>query len=299
MKKDILIKYRDRNQELDLLGALEKKGLDQYDEDYKKLIEILLLMLSITEKNDIAIQQFLFNSIYSQLDTILNSEKSRTDFVKIISESINEDNDKITSFVYRFILNIKDDVDGIGRKENIGSLKDALEQINIDSLSNAIEKDKEYSLIIKLFYNCVADMESDRRVILHEKAIEKFREYIEKKPIGYLKHFLRPYYTGPNKQHLEYFLHIGEPFCVQIFPKNGEFVGYLHKIKGRAIDVKLIADVKMFFERVSSNPKDENKAIILYSSEIENLPNKEDYPRLLSSEHVWVRPECLPPRYKS
>lgn len=295
-KRDLVKKYRDNNQEIDLIENLEFRNLREYNNEYISLLEVLFLMLDETEKNHSLVQQMLFKYIYSALDKILESEEARKKFVNIISSAISFNNHNVSSFIFRFILNIKDNVEGIGDKTNINVLKADLEQINIDVLDNAIGKKKEYNLIRTLFYNCATDMESNRKVVLRTEAIQKFHNYIEENPIEYLRHFIRPYYTNTMKGHIEYFLHVGEPFCNQIFPEEVEFIEYLNKAK--RIDEKLVADIKMFFESVIPN-SNERGTLILYSSEIKTSSSKEQYKKLLSSSHVWVRPECLPPSYKS
>ncbi|MEN5378774.1 hypothetical protein [Sphingobacterium kitahiroshimense] len=296
MKKDILIKYRDKDQELDLLGALEQRGLNQYDDEYKKLIEILLNMLSITKKNSVPIQQYLFRSIYNVLDSILSSKESTEEFTQIIAENVDENNDNVTSFVFRFILNIKDNVEGSGDKRGVEALKAALERINIEALHAGITNNKDYSLIVKLFYNCVTDMESDRRVILHAEAIEKFHSYIIDNPAEYLQNFLRPYYNGPRKDHLEFYLHVGDPFWPQIFQKDS-VLQYLNNIDNTIVDSKLIQDIREYYERVKTKPRNEDKIVILYSSEYP-WSNEVHLLKILSKEHKHVRPLCLPPDYK-
>ncbi|WP_286727950.1 MULTISPECIES: hypothetical protein [Sphingobacterium] len=296
MRKDILIKYRDNHQELDLLGALEQKGLSQYDNEYKKLIEILCGMLSITNDNNIPIQQFLFNSIYRVLDSILLSEASIKEFVTIISDSISKDNSNVNAFVFRFILNIKDNLEEIGKKDNIDLLQKELEQVNIKALTDAIDERKDYNLIIELFYNCVTDMEANRRVVLHPEAIEKFRNYIAKNPTNYLEYFIRPYYTGPNKYDIEFYLHVGEPFCSRIFPNDG-FREFLGLIGDKIADSSLLEDIKEFYKWASSKQDVEDKTVVLYSPkftsqyEINSLS-------LTSQSHKHVRSICLPPDYR-
>ncbi|WP_286736650.1 MULTISPECIES: hypothetical protein [Sphingobacterium] len=295
MRKDILIKYRDNHQELDLLGALEQKGLIQYDNEYKKLIEILCGMLSITNDNNIPIQQFLFNSVYKVLDLILLSGESIKEFVSIISDSIPNDNSSVNAFIFRFILNIKDNSEGIAKKNNIDLLKKELEEVNIKALTNAIDERKDYDLIIEQFYNCVTDMEANRRIILHPDAIEKFHNYIAENPTNYLKYFIRPYYTGPNKHNIEFYLHVGEPFCSRIFP-NDSFTEFLDTIGDKIADSSLLEDIKEFYNRAISKQNGEDETVILYSPkftpqyEIDRLP-------LTSSNHKHVRPICLPPDY--
>lgn len=295
MKKDILIRYRDNNQELDLLGALEQKGLNDYNDEYKKLIEILLLMLSITEKNGIPIQQFLFYSIYRKLDDIVASEDNLREFVDVVSGSINEDNDNISAFIFRFIVNIKDDLKGIGAKKNIDSLKRALEQINVTALGNAIRDEKKYSLIADLLYSCVSDMEADRKIILHTDAIKKFRDYILKNPTGYLKYFIRPYYSmGPRKESAEYYLHVEEPFRAQIFGNDFEnFLAQLDKEDG------LVSDIIAFYDKVFNHRNKEDKVVMLFSYENKESISAEKHLRLTSDEHEFVHHECLPPNYRS
>jgi len=296
MKIDILIKYRDKDQELDLLGALEHKGLNQYNDEYKKLIEILLTMLSITKKNSVPIQQYLFRSIYSVIDEILRSKQSIEEFTNIIATSVNEENDNVTSFVFRFILNIKDNVEGVRDKDNIQILKENLERINIKALQVAIENDEEYSLILKLFYNCVNDMESDRRVILHPEAIKKFRAYIENNPMGYLQHFVRPYFTGPTKGYSEFYLHVGEPFCSQLFPNN-TFEQFLNNIEDINVDPKLVEDIREFYRRAHLNSKNKDKTVFLFSPEY-NPSYSVERLKLQYEDHEYVRTICLPPEYK-
>jgi len=300
MKKDILIKYRDKNQELDLLGALERKGLNQYNDEYKKLIEILLNMLSNTKKNSVPIQQYLFRSIYLVIDSILSSKESTEEFTEIIAESVDENNDNVTSFVFRFILNIKDSVEGVGDKDNIQFLMENLKLINVKALHDAIDNNKEYSLILKLFYNCVNDMESDRRVILHPEAIKKFHNYIVMdNPLGYLQHFIRPYYTGPTKDHAEFYLHVGEPFCSQIFPDNKivKFLDNLDHINDPNVDPKLVKDIREFNRRANLNSKNEDKTVFLFSPEY-NPSYSVERLKLQYKDHEYVRSICLPPDYK-
>lgn len=297
MKKDILIKYRDKNQELDLLGALEQKGLNQYNDEYKKLIEILLNMLSNTKKNSVPIQQYLFRSIYLVLDSILSSKESTKEFTEIIAESVDEDNDNVTSFVFRFILNIKDNIEGAGDKRGVEDLNDLLKHINVNALNNAIDNKKDYSLIISLFYNCVNDMDHDRRVILHPEAIKKFRDYIVvDNPSGYLQHFIRPYYTGPTKEHAEFYLHVGEPFCSQLFPNN-TFEQFLNNIEDINVDPKLVEDIREFYRRAHLKSKNKDKTVFLFSPEY-NPSYSVERLKLQYEDHEYVRPICLPPEYK-
>lgn len=298
MKKDILIKYRDNRQEFDLLEALESRGLSDYDEEYKKLLRILFTMLCITNDNYLVIQQFLFKSIYIVLDDILYRKESRDYFIKIISESIPDGEVNITSFVSRFILNIKDNVELIGEKKFIRELEESLQLVNVNALDSAIKKEKSHEIILNVFYNCISDMESDRKVILRSDAISLFLEYIKKKPTDYLSHFIRPYYTGPNEQNLEYFMHVGEPFCAQVFPIQGEFKEYLEGVKDDSVDKKLIEDVRLFFERTSTRSDIRDKTLILYSPEMPTLINKGRVLELKSKKHEYVRGLCIPPDYK-
>jgi len=301
MDNKILIKYRDNNQEIDLLNALEQKHLNEYDEEYKKLLEIVFAMLSITKKNQLPIQQFLFNSIFKKLSSILITKTAIEEFVELINKSINEDNDNVTAFVFRFILNIKDNIEGIGEEDNINILKGALERVNLNALHEAIANGKEYQLIVKLFYNCVTDMDANRRVLLNTEAIQVFRNYIEEEPENYLRHFIRPYYLTYSKQDIDYYLHVGEPFNNQIFSdkiiRNITFTDFLNRLDGTNIDSELLEDIRQFNRINERNLKSGIKTVVL-SSPVYMPNSRSETLKIQSEKHIYTRGLCTPPYYK-
>lgn len=302
-KRDTIRKYIDKQQELDLLSSLEQRGLDAYDEYYKALLEILIIMLDETSKNQLPIQQLLFKNIYAVLDKILCSPETIVKFTEIIKSNIERDNNNVTSFVSRFILNIKDNIENIGYKPNIEYLEQSLRQININVLKKFIHDKKEHVSIIDAFYNCVEDLESNRRVILAPKAIEIFKAYIEDNPKGYLSHFIRPYYIMFNKKVVDYFLHVVEPFCLQIFPGENSFLQYLDKIRAGSAgnDIDLVDDIIEFSKKALSNGSDESKPVVLFSPQLESTLDgkRSSSVKLKSSKHIGVRSDCKPPLYKS
>lgn len=297
-KRDLVKKYRDNNQEIELIESLGIRGVREYNNEYKSLIEVLFLMLDETEKNHLIIQQVLFEYILRALEEILKSKETCGEFVGNIITTISLNNANVPDFISRFILKILEP-SLISKYEHIEFLNGALENVNVEVLKKAITEQKDFDLIIALFYSCVTDIGLNRKVILHPEAINEFRKYIDKNPLEYLRCFLRPYYHGFEKDFIDYFEHIGEPFCKQIFQEDNEFISFLDGIKPETSDIKLVQDIKRCFEKTNFTSMGINKTIVLFSLETPPSSNQEQFIKLLSKKHKLVRPECLPPDYKA
>lgn len=297
MDRNKILKFINEGKEVELLEQLELLGLNEYNAKFKQLIGILVVLLNNSKHNYLPIQQFLFKTIYKVLESILSSQENIKEFVEILSSNSDEDYNNISDFVGRFILNIMDDVDRMQQLKNIRLLDDALKQLNFKFLILLIQNQKRYESITNVFYNCIENLEEGRKIILQPNAISYFYEYVKSYPHGYLSHFIRPYYTGPTKFWAEYYLHVPEPFCEQIFKNN--FSSFLDEIQPKAGSTNLLDDIRMFYKKAHSGDGNKDKVVMLFSNDNEQSENKDDHLKLLSKEHTFVRDSCIPPNYKS
>lgn len=298
MDKNKIIQYIQEGKEIELLRKLELLGLNEYNDKYKRLIQILVVLLNNTEKNFLPIQQFLFKTIYAALKEIVKNESNIQEFVDILKVSSDNDYQNISNFIYRFILNIKDDVEGIKRLNNMGLLEKKLKLVNIDFLKELVSNKKEYTSIVYVFYHCVDTLEENRRVILHPNAISLFYQYVIENPEGYLSHFIRPYYTGPTRYDGEYYQHVPEPFCEQIF-KDETFKQFLEQVPQKKVDKNLLNDILSFYTKAKSNANNTDKVVMLFSFDNLYSQNRDNHLQLQSENHVYVRESCKPPKYNS
>lgn len=298
MDKNSIIKYINEGKEIELLEQFELLGFNEYNEKYKKLLAILVVLLNFSESNFLSVQQFLFKTIYKVFEPILHDRASIEQFIEIIKINSDSNYGNISHFIGRFILNIKDNVEQSKEFQNISLLEDALKKLNLCFLNELIADQKEFSAIINVLYNCIHTLEKDRKIILQFEAVDCFYKYLKRNPKDYLAHFIRPYYSGPTKFWAEYYLHVPEPFCEQIFRRE-KLESFLDNIKSEDLESKLVSDIRSFYREATSRPNNEDKVVMLFSLDNEQSEFRSHHLKLLSPEHVYVRESCRPPDYKS
>jgi hypothetical protein len=116
-----------------------------------------------------------------------------------------------------------------------------------------------------------------------------------------LMYVSRRYYSGPTNQNIDYYLHVGEPFVLQIFNSYDPFKQFLEGVK-EYVSEDLILYIKNFISKVQLKTKGQDK-VLLFKSEywdtnkVYNMYSEipyEKYISLTSNEHDNVRTECLP-----
>lgn len=295
MNKSLVLKYIEDNKVLELIEKLSLRPIEHYNsKEYRRLIEILVVLLNHVEFNYYhTVQQYLFTTIFKVKNDAFLDKKSIDEFIQLIKSCSDPNYKNIAGFIQRFIINILDNVDDLNNLSTSDYLKMSLLNLNIEFLKENIRNQASYEDVSDILYACVKSMEVGRRVILSRNAIEIFKVYVERNPLKYLMHFIRPYYSlGPTKERAEYYLHVGEPFNHQIF--GNDFENFLLDLEKNN---ELVSDIIDFNNKMNANPKNRDKVVLLFSNQNKESLNLENHLRLRSPDHIYVRPECKPPDY--
>lgn len=311
MEKSKIEEYIENGLELELLDKLNSYVISGFDNTCENLIKTLIILQEKAKIDWRQPNQALVNIITKILPDVLKTQDDLQKFLQIIRDSA-EPFEKISYLNRQFIIGIQDKdpkLSNTGVSEKLlESFRSELKDLNLYFLKKAISIKLSYETISTLFYNCVEKLEDERRIILIDEAIEIYRSYLSADPKEYLISFIRPYYTGPNKLVIDYYLHVAEPFHKQIFSvEKVSFNDFINSSKERASD-ELINDIRNFYNKVLDiNAKDPDGRVILYSKEMESptfvsFNGPRDTGRdlkLNSNEHIGARKECLPPLYQS
>lgn len=307
MENDKVIQYIKNGDERALLDKLRAYSFTAFNKQIKNLLKILLVL--IEEANDkIAPYQFFYKTVVNVLHEIIFEKEKLAEFVILLKTNSLPPYQQTSFLVREFIIGVEDKkFEGAEYEKNKITSEQLLEfksemiKVNISLLKKAIEEKIPHDQIMAIFYSCVERLEAERKIIINEKAIELLREYLKNNPEEYFKSFFRPYYSGPNKMDIDYYLHIGEPFFLQIFDGYQGFWSFLKKID-KTVSVSLVSDLKNYIERIEQKKGNQDRVLLFesdywYSGDVRGIYSEipqMKYIRLTSSEHVGVRPECLP-----
>ncbi|RZK39060.1 MAG: hypothetical protein EOO90_20105 [Pedobacter sp.] len=294
MNNDIILKAIEDGNERGFLDKLRNYPIDDFNNQLKNLLKILLVLIE-KSKDHISPQQYFYKVIVKILPQIVSEKALEKEFVSIIKENSIPNYVYTSQIIRQLIIAIIDheiDVskyrEGLVTFEDIKSFKHELISINVSFLEIAIYNGFNHDDITWLFYNSVINLERERKIILAPEAIEVFRKYLLKDPEDYLKGFIRPLYSGGiNKNFPEYFLHVAEPFHAQIFDDNDfSITDFFKNAKGLGIDENLVNDVESFYFKVIDKKSiDGNKSLLLSDNgSYEGLVLK-------STGHRNIRPE--------
>lgn len=306
MENKQIEEYIERGLELELLDKLNSYVIDSFDTRCENLIKILIVLQEKGKIDWMQHNQALVNVIIKVMPSIVASDGDLARFTQLIKKHAVSPYQNISYLNRQFIIGIEDNDDKITNSgvslEELKSFQSEMKKLNVHFLKEEIRAGDDFLSIIGLLYNCVEKLGEERKVFLIGEALVAFQEYISSNPKNYLIHFIRPYFTGPNKSHFDYYYHVPEPFYEQIFP-NGDFPfgDFIDKANEQNIEKNLIQDINQVYKRIQEIEKSENdRRLVLFSEEMNTLgfQNLERFLKLQSSEHVWVRKECLPPNYK-
>ncbi|KKX47283.1 hypothetical protein [Sphingobacterium sp. IITKGP-BTPF85] len=293
MNTQQLLQYKNEIGDLNFYEEIQRYHLSEFDEKSKNILDTLLYLVNEDDKQFGNAQSTFFKVITKLLRNII--ENNRIDeLTKLIQKNATGNHINISSLIGRFILNIEDDIFNLVHHSYKQYVKTNLIYLNIKFLEGLISEKAKYSVIVSVFYNCIEGLGQDRKIILDHEATSIFKKYIEKDPTDYLEHFIRPYYSGPTKEWPEFYLHVSEPFCEQIFGNKEKFIGYLDQLSKS----DLINDVNNFYQKANRHPSNEDKVVMLFSIDNKHSQNRENHLRMDSDKHIWVKPSCLPPAYK-
>jgi hypothetical protein len=309
MEIDKIKEIIDKGEEAKFVNKLRSYSFNEYTLQSKNFLAILLTLVECgTDK--ILLQQFLYQSILKLLPNIYSSEESKKDFSKFLITNSVFPYVNVSSVLRDFIIGVYDEKFLSKTDKDYNKLvefKNELLNVNNHFLSlNIVEYLKENSShsfndIMSVFYSCVETLRAERRIKIDDKANKLLRDCLMQKPADYLQLFFRPYYFGPNKKHIEYYLHIGEPFFLQIFNNYETFLIFLEHSK-KLTELPLVEDIIAYINKVRLLDGEKDRYQIFYSDllksgEIFGLysPIAEDkYIKLKSDKHSNVHPECLP-----
>jgi len=299
--------YIDQGLEIELLDKLRSFAVSELDDRAEGLIEFLIILQERSRIDWMQANQALLKLIVKLLPSILQDEDALKKFATLIKEKGIEPFTRLSFLIRQFTIGIQDN-DPILKdlsKDKLTLFKQELAPLSLFFLKEGIRKKLDYSVIINLFYNNVSRLEEGRKVIVEDKAIDAFREYILDEPIAYLQNYIRTYITGPNKLNMEYYYHVGEPFHKQIFASDHfSFDEFIKKeLSKKRISTDLMDDIQQFIKLANVN---KDGIVVLYSEEIETKKFQDfngeikasKFHRLQSSEHKHTRLACLPPNYK-
>jgi hypothetical protein len=306
MDSKIIQEYIDKGQELELLDKMNSYVITEVDNRFLNMVQILVILQEKAKIDWTQANRALVSLITKMLSKVFSDQGSvKLDaLLDAIEKSAPAPYLNTTYLGRQFIIGIqdKDDIfsDTEISQENLEILKERLKMLNSRLLRKAIEEGEEYSVLINVLYNCVDRLGEERKTFLIPEALTLFETYVRDHPGDYLKSFIRPYYSGTNKTFIDYYFHVPEPFHPQIF--GNDFAGFLNTLPMEGIDQSLIDDIRSFytdFQNASSLGRD--RMVILYSAEMDRggMDKPEKMMKLESSEHKWVRQECLPPLYRS
>jgi hypothetical protein len=305
MENKQIEEYIEKGLELELLDKLNSYVIETFDARCENLIKILVILQEKAKIDWMQSNQALVNVIVKVLPNILESERDLARFIQLVKKNAVAPYQNISYLNRQFIIGIEDHDDkiinsGVSIKQ-LKSFQIELKKLNVHFLEEQIRTGNDYLTIIGLLYNCVEKLGEERKVILIKEALNSFRAYISSRSKDYLIHFIRPYYTGPNKSHFEYYYHVPEPFYEQIFPhEDFSFKDFIDKASQQDIENNLIKDINEIHQRLQKIEKSEDdRKLAFFSEEMESIgfKNLDRFLKLQSTEHIWARKECLPPSY--
>ncbi|RZJ54097.1 MAG: hypothetical protein EOO44_06285 [Flavobacterium sp.] len=305
MENKQIEEYIERGLELELLDKLNSYVIDSFDSRCENLIKILIILQEKGKIDWMQHNQALVNVIIKVMPGILASDGDLARFTQLIKTHAASPYQNISYLNRQFIIGIEDKDDKIMNSgvslEKLKSFQSEIKKLNVHFIKEEIKRGNDFLSIIGLLYNCVERLGEERKVFLIKEALVAFQEYISLNPKNYLSHFIRPYFTGPNKSHFDYYYHVPEPFYEQIFPNEDfPFSDFIDKANENNIEKNLIQDINEVYKRIQEIKSENDRRLVLFSCEMEQLgfQNLERFLKLQSSDHLWVRKECLPPYYK-
>jgi hypothetical protein len=298
MNKEQLLRYKNEIGDLNFYEEIQRYHFSKFDEKSENILDTLLYLVNEDDKQFGNAQSTFFKVITKLLPNIIQSKRI-DELIKLIQENATGNHINISSLIGRFILNIEDDIFNLVHHSYKQYVKTHLIYLNIKFLEGLISEKANYSFIVSVFYNCIERLGQDRKIILDHEATFIFKEYIEKDPTDYLEHFIRPYYSGPTKEWPEFYLHVSEPFCEQVFGDKEKFIAYLNVLAGSdLVNSNLVNDVNNFYQKANRHPSNEDRVVMLFSMENKHSQNRENHLKMDYRKHRWVKPSCLPPAYK-
>lgn len=241
-----------------LIGKLEfVNGLTKSSE-LKNFVLILLVLIEKSPWHESA-SNLLLRKIYDPKFTEKLTEVKYGDFfIEVVKDKAYFPYVGISTTFRRLISSIIYDKTGQETKHFVEiTPKDKLLSTNEYMLEKYLTDHSIDNDTLSLYYTCVEDIHPEtNHVTLSSKssAIIK-KKIIEGELISYLRVFIRPYYSSPSGNFEGASYHVPEPFYLQIFESNDEFLKILGKAleyiksdQNKAEDEKLIKEIKKFME---------------------------------------------------
>lgn len=249
----------ENNTDYSLIEKLEFVNDFKKESEFKNFILLILVLIEKSKWSE-TVTTLLLKKIYDQkiFQKELTEEEYGIFLLKIIIEKSISPYIGISTGIRRMISSIIYDVTGQD-SQHISEItsKEKLISTNEIFLKKYLDEFPIDNFAMSLFYNCIENIHSETsQITLSKESIGLIRSKIEISDlIPYLHIFIRPLYTSHSANFEGASFHVPEPFYLQIFSNNENFMDNL-KLAFDKVGTKdqiLVKEILKFMEAYNQN----------------------------------------------